>query len=92
MDETPKKPTRDSKPQSDDVSPWALAGLGTQFFGSILLFVWVGNWLDHRFDTAPLFLLGGVLVGGGGTFYLSYRQLTKPRRPDPDHHDSTPRP
>ena len=95
MDETPKKPTRDSKPLQDrqdqqdgEVSPWALAGLGTQFFGAILLFVWVGNWLDRRFGTAPLFLLSGVLLGGGGTFYLSYRRLTKPNDKRGTGHDS----
>ena len=59
-------------------SPWALAGLGMQFFASILLFVYVGNWLDRRFGTSPLFLLGGLFVGGGGAFYASYRRLTKP--------------
>jgi len=90
MKDFPEKPTRDSKPPADEVSPWALAGLGTQFFASILLFVWVGNWLDRRFDTAPLFLLSGVFVGGGGSFYLSYRQLTKPRGSDHRNDDSTP--
>lgn len=90
MMDSPEKPTRDSKPSSDEVSPWALAGLGTQFFASILLFVWVGNWLDRRFDTAPLFLLSGVFLGGGGSFYLSYRQLTTPRGSNRRDHDSTP--
>lgn len=90
MEEFPEKPTRVSEPPVDDVSPWALAGLGTQLFASILLFVWVGNWLDRRFDTAPLFLLSGVFVGGGGSFYLSYRQLTKPRGSHRRHDDSTP--
>jgi hypothetical protein len=87
MDEIPEKPTRVSKPSDDEVSPWALAGLGTQFFASILLFVWVGTWLD----TAPLFLLGGVFVGGGGSFYLSYRQLTTPRSSPRRNHDTTPK-
>ncbi len=90
MMDSPERPTRDSKPTSDEVSPWALPGLGTQFFASILLFVWVGNWLDRRFDSAPLFLLSGVFLGGGGSFYLSYRQLTKPRDSDRRDHDSTP--
>ena len=91
MKEFPEKPTRDSKAPADEVSPWALAGLGMQFFASILLFVWVGNWLDRRFDTAPLWLLSGVLLGGGGSFYLSYRQLTAPRGSHRRHDDSTPR-
>lgn len=92
MEDFPEKPTRDSTPPADDVSPWALAGLGTQFFASILLFVWVGNWLDRRFDTAPFFLLSGVFVGGGGSFYLSYRQLMAPRNSRRRNDDSTPKP
>ena len=49
-----------------------------QFFVSIILFVYAGNWLDRRFSTSPLFLLGGLFVGGGGVFYASYRRLIKP--------------
>jgi F0F1-type ATP synthase assembly protein I len=90
MAKRPGKPTSESEPTADEVSPWALAGLGTQFFASLLLFVWVGNWLDRRFDCAPLFLLSGVFLGGGGSFYLSYRQLTKPRRSPSQRDDSTP--
>lgn len=51
-----------------------------QFFAAILLFVYVGNWMDRRFDTAPLFLLSGVLVGGGGAFYSGYRRVTAAQR------------
>ncbi len=76
MAEKPPEPTRDSKP-TGEVSPWALAGLGMQFFVAVILFVYAGNWLDRRFHTAPLFLLCGVFVGGGGVFYLSYRRLTR---------------
>lgn len=47
-----------------------------QFFAAILLFAYAGNWLDDRFDMSPLFLLAGVFVGGGGTFYSGYRRLT----------------
>lgn len=66
-----------SRPDRDqEVSPLALAGLGVQFFAAILLFAWAGNWLDDRFDMSPLFLLAGVFVGGGGTFYSGYRRLT----------------
>ncbi|HYW33152.1 MAG TPA: AtpZ/AtpI family protein [Gemmatimonas sp.] len=56
-------------------SPLTLAGLGVQFFGAIVLFVYAGNWMDSRFDTSPLFLLAGLFLGGGGSFYLSYRRL-----------------
>ena len=56
----------------------ALAGLGIQFFAGLIFFVFVGAWADRKLDTSPLFLLLGVFIGGGGTFYMSYRQLTAP--------------
>lgn len=58
-------------------SPLALAGLGAQFFGALLVFVYAGNWLDTRLGTSPLCLLTGVFGGGGGSFFLSYRQLMR---------------
>ncbi len=77
MADEPRTPRPGSTPPGEH-SPWALAGLGLQFFGSILMFVYAGTWLDRRLDTSPLFVLGGLFVGGGGTFYASYRRLMKP--------------
>ena len=83
---------RDSKP-SGEVSPWALAGLGMQFFAAILFCVYAGNWIDRRLGSAPLFLLAGLFVGGGGAFYSSYRRLmatSNSKAPDnPQDHDSS---
>lgn len=90
MKDSRDEPPRVSRPRNDEPSPWALAGLGTQFFASILLFVWIGNWFDRRFHTSPWFLLGGVLLGGGGGFYASYRRLTRPSDAPSSDHDSTP--
>ena len=67
-------------PPGGERSPWALAGLGMQFFVAIILSVYAGAWLDRRFGASPLFLLLGLFVGGGGTFYLSYRRLMAPPR------------
>ncbi len=79
MDEDPH-PDVPSEPipehTASDVSPWALAGLGTQFLVALLVFVYAGNWMDRRFGTAPLCLLLGVFLGGGGTFFLSVKRLT----------------
>ena len=69
---------QETAPPEGERSPWALAGLGMQFFVALLLFVYAGAWLDRRFDVSPLFLLLGLFVGGGGTFYLSYRRLMSP--------------
>lgn len=90
MAKTPEIRPRGSRADGD-VSPWALAGLGMQFAVAIVMFVYLGNWLDRRLDTAPLFLLGGVLLGGGGTFYSGYRRIMAPkaRDTDSDHSEST---
>jgi len=66
-----------------DTSPWALAGLGMQFFVALIAFVYAGNWADKRMGTSPVFLLLGVFFGGGGTFFLSYRRLIVRTTPVP---------
>jgi F0F1-type ATP synthase assembly protein I len=71
----------DRQREPGEVSPWALAGLGVQFAVALVLFGYAGQWVDQRFDTSPVGLLAGVLVGAGGTFYLSVRRLSAPRKP-----------
>jgi len=89
MSEDPKSPSPRTRPD-DEQSPWAVAGLGMQFFVALMMFVYVGTWLDRRFGTAPLFLLSGVLVGGGGVFFAGYRRLTVPRPlRDPDNNETS---
>lgn len=58
-----------------------VAALGFQFAAALIAFGYGGQWLDRRFDTAPIFLMVGVFFGGGGTFYLNYRRLMAPRAP-----------
>ncbi|MBC8086248.1 MAG: AtpZ/AtpI family protein [Phycisphaerae bacterium] len=64
-----------------DVNPMRVAGLGVQFAAALIGFGYLGQWLDGRFNSAPIFLMIGVFFGGGGTFYLSYRRLMAPRPP-----------
>jgi F0F1-type ATP synthase assembly protein I len=58
------------------------AGLGLQFVASILLFLFLGQWLDRRAGTEPLFLYVGVFTGAGGAFYSMYRQLMAEQKRD----------
>jgi F0F1-type ATP synthase assembly protein I len=51
------------------------AGLGLQFAASIILFLFLGQWLDRKLGTAPWMLLIGVFVGAGASFYSMYRRL-----------------
>ena len=50
-------------------------GVGLQFAGSILIFLFAGRWLDERLGTAPWLLLLGVFVGFGLGFLFLYRKL-----------------
>ena len=53
----------------------AYAGFGLQFVVALLFFLWLGQWVDRRLGTAPVFLLIGVFAGAGGSFYAMYRKL-----------------
>lgn len=65
-------------------SPASFAGAGVQFVISILLFLYVGKWLDGKFGTAPWLLMIGVFVGAGAGFYSFYRRIMAASR---DHGD-----
>lgn len=79
MREEPPRPgpsaPDDGSGREGGTSAGAYLGLGLQFAASILVFVYLGQWLDRRFGTEPWLLLGGLLLGGGGSFYSIYRKL-----------------
>ena len=58
----------------------AAAGFGLQFAVALVLFVLLGQWLDRRLGTAPVFLLVCVFVGAGGSLYSMYRVMTAAQR------------
>ena len=58
------------------------AGVGMQFAGAILLFLFIGQWIDKRLATHGLFTLAGVFIGGGGAFYNLYRKITRAQEKD----------
>jgi len=53
----------------------AYAGFGLQFVVALLLFLYLGQWVDRRLGTSPVFLVIGIFVGAGGSFYAMYRKL-----------------
>lgn len=58
----------------------SMAGLGLQFVGAILLFLWLGMWLDRKLGTAPWLMAIGVFVGAGASFFSMYRKLMAVQR------------
>ncbi len=61
-------------------SPASFAGAGVQFVVSILLFLYIGKWLDAKLGTAPWLLMLGVFVGAGAGFYSFYRKIMAANR------------
>jgi F0F1-type ATP synthase assembly protein I len=53
------------------------AGIGIQFGASIVLFLYVGQWVDRRLGTTPIFLIVGVFVGATAAFYSIYKRLMR---------------
>lgn len=64
------------------VSGAQFAGIGFQFALTILVFVFVGVWLDRRLGTTPWLLLVCVFVGAAGGFYSMYRRISLAQRRD----------
>jgi hypothetical protein len=60
-----------------------LAGMGLQLVIAIVLFLFVGRWIDSRFGTAPLFMIVGVFVGAGGSTFAMYRRIFPPGQTKP---------
>jgi len=58
------------------------AGVGLQFALSIILFLFLGQWVDRKLGSSPVFLLIGVFVGGGAAFYSMYRRLSAAQKAD----------
>ena len=52
-----------------------MAGAGLQFAVSILVFLYIGQWLDRRFGWEPWGTLLGVFIGAAAGFTSIYRQL-----------------
>jgi F0F1-type ATP synthase assembly protein I len=40
--------------------------LGIQLALSIVVFFFLGKWMDGRFNTSPWLMLGGLIIGGVG--------------------------
>lgn len=77
--EDEKRPQPSSK---KSLSGADFAGVGMQFAVAIIVFLFVGQWLDKRLGTNGLFTIAGVFVGGGAAFYNMYRKITAAQRRD----------
>ena len=58
------------------------AGVGLQFAAALILFLYVGQWIDRKVGTSGVFTLLGVFVGGGAAFWNLYRKIVAAQRKD----------
>ena len=73
---------RDSQDRTDAQSSEATRAVtsdglahGITIAASIVLFLWLGDRLDGRLGTSPLFALLGLAFGAGASFYRMYLHL-----------------
>ncbi|HJU69912.1 MAG TPA: AtpZ/AtpI family protein [Gemmatimonadaceae bacterium] len=79
-----REPKRSPTHRDSATSGAAVAGLGMQFVVAILLFLFLGKWLDERFGTTPWLLIAGVFLGAGASFYSIYRRLMADQKREDD--------
>lgn len=66
--------------RSSDGGAGKYAGFGVQFAIAVLLFLYAGNWVDQKVGSSPLFLVLGVFLGAGASFYSIYQRLMTDQR------------
>jgi F0F1-type ATP synthase assembly protein I len=63
---------------NDPLDTSSLAGMGVQFLIAILLFLFIGKWLDSRLGTSPWLLILGVFGGATASTVAMYRRVFPP--------------
>jgi ATP synthase protein I len=66
-----------NRPEKRGPGGMRYAGLGIQLAVSLLLFVWVGQWLDRKLGTGGLITVVAAFLGFGGTMYWLIRSLNR---------------
>lgn len=69
-----------NRKQAGEMEAGQVLGVGLQFAASILLFLFLGRWLDGQLGTDPWLLLMGVVIGSTAGFYSLYRFLMESQR------------
>ncbi|MBA3353291.1 MAG: AtpZ/AtpI family protein [Blastocatellia bacterium] len=82
MRDDPKPDPKSENPANQELNASSFAGVGLQFAVSIVLFLFLGQWIDRKLGSSPVFLLAGVFIGGGAAFYSMYRRLATAQKAD----------
>jgi ATP synthase protein I len=63
------------------------SGLGVQLAATIIIFFFIGYWLDGVFDTKPILMLVFTFIGFGGAFYNFFLTVQELSRKDKEKRD-----
>ncbi len=74
MDEPRRTPPNAGKSKAPGAAD--MAGIGVQFVAVLLVFLFLGKWLDERLGTSPWLLMIGVFLGFGLSLLYIYRRLS----------------
>ncbi len=72
----PQQPQNSAR-KEQPLSAAEYGGVAFQFVGALLLFLYLGKWLDAKLGTAPWLLMVGVFGGAAIGFYAMYRKLMR---------------
>jgi F0F1-type ATP synthase assembly protein I len=64
---------KEGKPWSAEFAPYLTLGL--QLAISVVVFFFVGRWLDGQFGTSPWLMIAGLLIGTAGGFIQFFRTV-----------------
>lgn len=63
------------------------SGLGVQLAATIIIFFFIGYWLDGVLDTKPILMLVFTFIGFGGAFYNFFLTVQELSRKDKEKRD-----
>ena len=52
-----------------------LSSIGFQIAASLALFGWIGDLIDNRLDSNPLFLIVGLIFGATASLYQIWKMI-----------------
>ncbi|KDR94809.1 Putative F0F1-ATPase subunit Ca2+/Mg2+ transporter [Peptoclostridium litorale DSM 5388] len=59
-----------------------ISQLGISMVTPILVMIWIGNYLDKKFDKSPLFLFIFIVIGVASSFMNMYKLVMRDKKDD----------
>ncbi|HVD60491.1 MAG TPA: AtpZ/AtpI family protein [Gemmatimonadaceae bacterium] len=90
MTERPTPNSTSKTPSADtpkEISAANFAGIGIQFALGIVIFLFLGKWIDSRLGSSPAGVIAGVFIGAAAGFYLLIKKVSAAQKADDKLHN-----